>query len=99
SKCRDKVSDHLGANACKNDGYHDGEQHPIAKLTMTEHCFHERLAIVEGAFDGDGVNVVTIGGGHHAPLHIGDPAVGEQYDDVHVRTASECIDGGAAGIA
>ena len=66
---------------------------------MSEHGFHERLAIVEGAFDGDGVNVVTIGGGDHASLHVGDPAVGEQHDDVYLRTPTERIDGGAAGIA
>jgi hypothetical protein len=44
---------------------------------MVEHRLHQRLAVVEGAFDGEGMDVVCRRRGHHAPLHRRDAAAGE----------------------
>ena len=66
---------------------------------MVEHRLHQRLAIVEGAFDGNGVHVRIRRGGHHAPLHLGNAAVREQHYHVHLGAAAKRFDRGAAGVA
>ena len=66
---------------------------------MIEHRLHQRLAVVEGAFDRERVHVCVRRRGHHAPLHVGDAAVREQHDHVDLRAAAERLDRGAAGVA
>ena len=50
---------------------------------IVEHAFDERLAVIERAFDGNGVDVRFLGCRHHAALHVGDAAVREQDHDVN----------------
>jgi hypothetical protein len=66
---------------------------------MVEQALHEGLAVVERAFDGDGVDIVVRRRGHHAPLHFGDAPLREQHHHVHVVASAERLDGSAAGVA
>ena len=66
---------------------------------MIEQALHDRLAVVEGALDGDGMDVGGRRRRHHAPLHVGDAPLREQHDDVDLIAVAERFDGGAAGIA
>ncbi len=66
---------------------------------MVEHRLHERLAIVEGAVDGDGLHVGGVDGRHLPPLHVGDAPVREQDEDVDLVEPGEGVDGRAAGVA
>ena len=45
---------------------------PGAEVLIAEQRFHDVLRVVEGAFNGDGVNIVFGGGGHLLALHIAD---------------------------
>ncbi len=65
---------------------------------MVEHRLHQRLAVVEGAFDRDGMYVRIRRGGHHAPLHLGNAAVREQHHHIDLGAAAERLDRGAAGV-
>ena len=58
-----------------------------------------RLAIVEGALDGERADIGGARRRHHAPLHIGDAAVRKQHDRVDLVAVAERLDGGAAGVA
>ena len=66
---------------------------------MIEHRLHQRLAVVEGAFDRERVHVGVRHRGHHAPLHLGDAALREQHHHVDLGAAAERLDRGAAGVA
>jgi hypothetical protein len=66
---------------------------------MIEQALHDRLAIIKGAFDGERVNIVGGRRRHHPPLHVGDPAVREQHDQVDIAQARERIDRRTPGIA
>ncbi len=66
---------------------------------MIEQALHDRLAVVEGAVDGERMHVGAARRGHHAPLHVRDAPVREQDDDVDLGAVAERLDGGAAGIA
>ena len=73
--------------------------HPVAESVVIEHGLHDRLAIVEGALDGDALDVAGRRRRHHAPLHVGDAAVRKQHDEVDLVAVAKRLDGGAAGIA
>ncbi len=66
---------------------------------MIEHAFHDRLAVVEGAVDGERVHIVGGRRRHHPLLHVGDAALREQYDEVDLAAVAERFDRGAAGVA
>ncbi len=73
---------------------------PVAEGVVVEHRLGDRLAVVESAFDGDGVHVAVGRGRHHAPLHVGDAAVREQHEQVGAGAAAETrLDGGAAEVS
>ena len=69
------------------------------KRKIVEHRLHQRLAIVEGALDCQGIDIGLGRRGHHAPLHVGDAALREQHDRVDAARAAERLDGGPAGVA
>ena len=71
----------------------------VAEGVVVEHALHQRLAVVEGALDGDGVHVGLGRRRHHAPLHVGDAAFRKQDHDVDAARAAEGLDRGAAGVA
>ena len=71
----------------------------VAEGVVIEHRLHQRLAVVEGAFDRQRVHVVVLRRGHHPPLHLGDAAVREEHHEVDLGTAAEGFDRGAAGVA
>ncbi len=66
---------------------------------MIEQPLHDRLAIVKSAFDGERVNVGGATRRHHSPLHVGNPAVRKQHDQIDIVETGKGIDRGAAGIA
>ncbi len=76
-----------------------GQPHALAKGGVIEQPLHDRLAIVEGAVHGNGVDVGGFFRRHHPPLHVGNPPLRKQDDDVHLVVAGERFNGGAAGIA
>ena len=94
-----EVVDRLRDDARPVDRVDAGQRHPIAKSVVVEQALHDRLAVVEGAFDRERVDVVVGGRGHHAPLHVGDAPVREQHEDVGAAAAAERLDRRAAGVA
>ena len=76
-----------------------GEPHLVGEGVMVEHALHQRLAIVERAFDRDGVDVGVVDGGHLPALHVGDAAIREEHDEIDPVAAAEGLDGRAAGVA
>ncbi|GAA0003477.1 hypothetical protein BRDID11002_34780 [Bradyrhizobium diazoefficiens] len=71
----------------------------IAEAMVVEHSLHEGLAVVERAFDGERMHVGRARRRHHPPLHLGDAAVREQYDEIDVLQPREGFDRSAAGVA
>ena len=66
---------------------------------MIEHRLHQRLAVVEGAFDRERVHVAVRHARHHPPLHLGDAAMRIEHDEIDAAQAAKRLDRGAAGIA
>ena len=71
----------------------------LAELAVAEGGLHDRLAVVEGALDGEGMNVRRARGGHLPLLERRHPAFGEEDEEVDVVAPGEGLDRGAAGIA
>src|SRR5262249_59983612 len=55
----DEIIDRLRGDAGEVDGVDAGEPDPVAEHLVTEHGLYERLAVVERAFNCDGVNIVV----------------------------------------
>ena len=70
-----------------------------AKSFSREQAFHQRLGIVETAFQRDVVDIGVRAGGHLAALHFADAALGMQHKDFDIGQAAQRGDGGGAGIA
>ncbi len=66
---------------------------------VVEHRLHQRLAVVERAFDGERVDIGGARRRHHATLHLGDAPVREQHHEVDIVEIGKRFDRGAAGIA
>ena len=96
---RGEVVNGLRHDARPVDRIDPRQPHPVGKSVMVEHSLHDRLAVVEGAVDGDGVDVGGVRRGHHAPLHLRNTPSGEQHHEVDLVTAAERLDRGAAGVA
>ena len=96
---RDEVVHRLRDDAGEVDRVHAGEPDGVAERGVSEHRLHQRLAVVEGAFDGDRVDVVLGRRRHHALLHRRHPAARKQDDDVDSGAAAKRLDRGAAGVA
>src|SRR3712207_1758866 len=65
---------------------------------MVEQGFYDRLAVVEGAFERDGVDVRGVDARHLAALHLRHAPMRIEDEDVDLREALEGLDGGAAGV-
>ena len=70
-----EVVDRLRDDARPVDRVDAGERDLVAEGMVIEQALHDRLAVVEGALDRERMDVVVLGRGHHAPLHVGDAAV------------------------
>ena len=98
SGCGGKVVHRLRHDPRPIDGVDPGQPHLVAEGVMVEQALHDRLAIVERALDGDGMDVIRGGCGHHPPLHVGDPAVWEHHEQIGARASAKRFDRGAAGV-
>jgi hypothetical protein len=95
----DEIVGQLGDDAAPVDGVDGRQLHAVAEGQIVEHGLHQRLAVVEGAVDGDGVHVRLRRRRHHAPLHVGDAPLREQHDGIDALRAAERLDGRAAGVS
>ena len=77
-----EVIDDLRDDAGPVDRIDAGQPHAVAEARVVEHALHQRLAIVEGALDGDRVHVLLARRRHLPPLHRRDAAVGKEDEDV-----------------
>ena len=84
-----EIVDGLRHDARPVDRIDARQAHAVAEGVMIEHSLHQRLAIVEGAFDRDGVHITVRNGGHHALLHVGDASAREQHHHVDLPASLE----------
>ena len=77
-----EVIDDLRHDARPVDRIHRRQADRRAERRVGEHRLHQVLAIVEGAFDGDGVHVGATHRRHLPALHLGDAALGIEDEDV-----------------
>ena len=96
---RGEIIHHLGYDPRPVDRIDARQRNRVAKAVMVEHRLHDRLAIVKRAFDRERMHVGRTGRRHHPPLHVGDPPVRKQHDQIDIVETRERIDRGAAGIA
>ena len=94
-----EIIDHLGGDPRPVDGIDPRQVQFVAKASMVEHALHHRLAIVEGALDGERVDVGRGHGRHLPPLHVRYAAMRVEDEDIDLIEALEGFDRGAAGIA
>jgi hypothetical protein len=66
---------------------------------VIEHALHERLTIVERAFDRQRMDIVVGRRRHHPPLHVGDATARKEREEVNAPSATKCLDGGPPCIA
>jgi hypothetical protein len=66
---------------------------------VVEHAFHDRLAVVECAFDRQRVDVIVLGRCHHASLHVGNRALRKQHEEIPRAAAAKRLDRSATGVA
>jgi fermentation-respiration switch protein FrsA (DUF1100 family) len=74
-------------------------RHFIAEGVVVEERLHDPLAIVEGAFQRDVVDMGSTHRGHLAALHVRHTAMGVKDVDRGVAAVAEGLDGGPARIA
>ena len=94
-----EVIDDLGHDPAPVDRVHARQRRLLAEGGVIEHRLHQRLAVVEGAVDGDRMDVVCPRGRHLALLHRRDAAMREQDEHVGALAGGEGRDGGAARVA
>ena len=97
--CRREVIDRLRRDADKVDRVDGGEADLVGKVSLCKQTLHQRLGIVETAFQRDVVDIGVGAGGHLAALHIADPALGMQDKDFDIFQPAQRGDGGGAGVA
>ena len=81
-----EVVDDLGDDPGPVDRVDAGERQPVAEVAVVEQRLHHRLAVVEGALDGERMDVGRAGRRHLPLLDGRHPALGEEDEDVDVRS-------------
>ena len=98
-----EIIHHLRHQTCPVDRVNraDAEAPPARRRhrRVGEHPLHHRLRVVEAAVDGDVVDVGGEHGGHLPPLHVADPPLGMEHEDVDPLAPRHRVDRRAAGIA
>ena len=94
-----EVVDDLGEDAAPVDGVDGAEVEVALEGEVVEDLLEDALAVVEGAVDGDAVDVRVGDGGHLAFLERADAAVGEHDEDVDAGLSADAVDGGGAGVS
>ena len=94
-----EVIDHLRQNPRPVDRVDARQPDRIAEVEIVEHVLQPRLAIVEIAFQGEGMDIHLGRGRHLAALHLRDAPFGEQDEDIDIVEAPERLDRGRPGIA
>ncbi len=89
----------LGEDAGEVDGIDRAEAVAKAKLLVGEELLERSLGVVEGAGDGESVNVFRAGAGHLALLERRGAAVGIEDEDGGAGLAEQAMNGGRAGVA
>ena len=93
-----EVIHHLGHHACPVDGIDAADAVPFLEGEVTRDGFHEVLAVVEHALDGDVVDVVVHQAEHLRALEGTHPAGRREHEHAQVLAAAHGVFGGAAGI-
>ncbi len=93
------VVDDLGHHPGPVDGVHGRQAHLLPEGHVGEERLHEVLAVVEGALDGDVVDVRGVDRRHLATLHVAHPTGRVEHHDVEPVAAHAGLDGGGAGVA
>ena len=96
---RGEIINHLRHDPRPVDRVDAGQRDRVAKAVVIEQPFHDRLAIVESAFDRQRMDIGSTRRRHHPPLHVGDPPVRKQHDQVDIVETGERVDRGTPGIA
>ena len=94
-----EIVDDLAEDAGPVDGVDGAEGVCVLEGEVVEEGFHEELAVVEAAVDGEIEDVVVEDGGHLAFLEWGDAALWVHDEDADALLAADARDGGGAGIA
>ena len=94
-----EIIDRLRHHPRPVDGIDARQAQTIAEAVVVEEALQDRLAIIEGAFQRDGVNVWRLHRGHLAALHVGDAPVRIHDEHIHLLEPTEGLDGGGAGVA
>ena len=92
------VVDDLGHDPGPVDGVHRGEVVPVPEGGVVEHGLHEVLAVVERPLHRDGLDVLRGNRRHLPSLHLADPALGVEDDDVDVGPPGHGVDRRAARV-
>ena len=71
---------------------------PVPEGGVVEHGLHEVLAVVERALHRDGLDVLRVDRRHLPSLHLADPALGVEDDDVDVGPPGHGVDRRAARV-
>ncbi len=94
-----EVIDRLGDDPREIDRVHAGQAHAVAERMIVEQALQDRLAVVEGALDGERMHIVGAGRGHHAALHLGDAPAREQHEQIDLARPAEGLHRRPAGVA
>mmetsp|Transcript_133098 Transcript_133098/g.425629 ORF Transcript_133098/g.425629 Transcript_133098/m.425629 type:complete len:437 (+) Transcript_133098:364-1674(+) len=96
---RVEVIGDLKHDACPIDGVHGSEAVLLLEVELTEESLHDVLAVVEGALDGHAMHVWVQDARHLLLLDLGNPALREQNEALHVLLAAQPIDRRTACVA
>ena len=94
-----EIVDDLAEDAGPVDGVDGAEGVGVLEGEVVEEGFHEELAVVEAAVDGEVEDVVVEDGRHLPFLEGADAALGVHDEDADAVLAADAGDGGGAGIA